>query len=673
MKKLNYVLQENSFDCGLASLFTIFNYYNVFYNKEDIISNIKNLNQGISAYDIVCIAKKYNLNCKGVKTTIDNLNNTYFPCIAHILTKEGFYHYVVVISKGNNSLSIMDPAYGIRDVTIDEFLSLSTNVFILFDNNEVKRVCDRRFEKFIFNIFKEEKKYILSIFILSLLFIVFTIINNYYLKIIINKLYINNNMVLKISIIFIFVIILKNIFDYLRSKMNFKISMICDKKIFSRVIKHIIHLPHKYYFKKSTGEMFTIINDVENFKNIIIKVFVFLVIDFILIFIMLIFISFYNILYSLILFLFLFVLFAFVNFYKYKYNDYYIRLKSSKISYNSKIINYISSFETIKNLHIENNVIDKLNDSYNDVLINNDDFNKINNKFNFIYNIILDIFYILIICVSSIITIKNNLDFTNVILFSSFYFSINSFVVDLSDILVMYKVYYVSVKNVLDILDHPEEKFNNSKLKLINRIDFKNVSCELNFEDVNFSVEKGDRMFIKGNSGVGKSTLMKMLLKYFNDYVGEIKIDDINIRDLDLSFVRNNITYVGQNEFLYNDSIFNNLKIVNCSDEDINRVCSITGLDEYFEKNDLSLSYFLEDNGSNISGGERKRIILARALLRLKEVLILDEVFNEIEVSEEKKILENIFKYFPNVIIIYISHREDNAKIFNKIYELKGV
>ena len=665
MRQINYVLQESSFDCGIASLLTIFNHYNIYYNKDEVLSYIKDYKQGISAYDLVRISREYNLSCKGVKTTIDNLDNKNFPCIAHIMTKEGYYHYVVILNKNNGSLSIMDPAYGIKNILIDDFLKLSTNVFILFDGIVLKKKNDKRFEKFIFTIFKKEKKYIVLTFICSLVFILFTIINNYYLKLIINNIH-NNSLIFKISFVFLFIIILKNIFDYLRKWLNIKLSFNCDKYIFSKVVNHIIHLPYKYYIKKSSGEVFTIVNDIEIFKDIIIKVFIFLVIDLVLIFIMLIYISFYSIYYLLIMIFLLIFLILFTNRYKYKYNDYYVRLKSSKINYNSRIINYISSFESIKNLHIENNIFNKLLSSYNDVLDNNKKFSDINNKYGLFYNLILDIFYIFIILISSIITIKNNLDFTNIILFSSMYFSINSFVMDLTDILVMYKVYYVSIKNVLDVLDHPDEKFNTSKLQKINKIEYKNISINnLGIKNINLCLERGDRLFIKGISGVGKSTLMKMLLKYLDDYDGDIVIDDINIKDLDLSFLRDNITYVGQNEYLYNDTIYNNLKIVDCSDEEIDKVCSITGLKNF------DLSYFLEENGLNISGGERKRIILTRALLKLKDVLILDEVFNEIEINEEKKILNNIINNYPNIIIIYISHRNDSDEIFNKKYEVK--
>ena len=77
------------------------------------------------------------------------------------------------------------------------------------------------------------------------------------------------------------------------------------------------------------------------------------------------------------------------------------------------------------------------------------------------------------------------------------------------------------------------------------------------------------------------------------------------------------------------------------------------------------------ENGSNLSGGQRKKLIIARALLRAKSFLILDESFNEIDAVEEKMILKNIFTNYPNLTVILISHRQDNINLFDKVYTIK--
>ena len=125
-----------------------------------------------------------------------------------------------------------------------------------------------------------------------------------------------------------------------------------------------------------------------------------------------------------------------------------------------------------------------------------------------------------------------------------------------------------------------------------------------------------------------------------------------------MDYIRNNITYVSQNEVLFNDTIKNNI-LLNKNEENLKKA-----LDSCLIKNDLDT--LISDNSINISGGEKKKILIARALLRSKSILILDESFNEISIKEEKTILNNIFKNYPNLTIILISHRNSNEKLFNK-------
>ena len=115
-----------------------------------------------------------------------------------------------------------------------------------------------------------------------------------------------------------------------------------------------------------------------------------------------------------------------------------------------------------------------------------------------------------------------------------------------------------------------------------------------------------------------------------------------------------------------------NLKLVSEDETKIKNVAGITLLDKFIKENQIDYNYLIEESSSNLSGGERKKIILTRGLLKFKSVLILDEVFNEISIEEEKEILTNIFSKYPDKIIIMISHRNNNQNLFNKKYTLKG-
>ena len=264
----------------------------------------------------------------------------------------------------------------------------------------------------------------------------------------------------------------------------------------------------------------------------------------------------------------------------------------------------------------------------------------------------------------------------DIILFSSFFYLTMGLLDNIMESIVLHKVYQTSTDRVLDLLEVQPEKFNKTNYSEIKSIVFENVTYENDnkviLNNINCNFNKGERIYLTGQSGIGKSTMMKLLLKYYSQKEGKILIDNINHKDLDLSFIRNNITYISQNEELFQGTILDNFKLVTSDKNKINEVCKLSLLNEFLSKNKTNLNYFLEEDGMNLSGGERKKIILARGLLHLKNVLILDEVFNEISISEERKILKNIINKHNDKIIIIISHRNSNKDLFTKKYNFKG-
>ena len=152
----------------------------------------------------------------------------------------------------------------------------------------------------------------------------------------------------------------------------------------------------------------------------------------------------------------------------------------------------------------------------------------------------------------------------------------------------LYKVYQTSTDRVLDCLDVAAEAFGPTNLCRISNIKFVDLSYETDnniiLKDVNLEIKKGEKIYITGSSGIGKSTLIKLLLNYFTPTSGNVFIDDLNVKDLPLSFIRNNITYVCQNESLFSGSILDNFKLVTSDMDKIDEVSKLSLLDDFFSQ-----------------------------------------------------------------------------------------
>lgn len=197
------------------------------------------------------------------------------------------------------------------------------------------------------------------------------------------------------------------------------------------------------------------------------------------------------------------------------------------------------------------------------------------------------------------------------------------------------------------------DKINHIKF---NEIVFSKANRTI-LEQVNVSFEKGKKYLLVGDSGSGKSSLIKMLLNMYDEYEGEIRINGKNFKAINKTDWYGCISVVNQDNFVFHETIYNNLTLYQSySQEEIHKVISFCELTELIDAHPEGLNFMIEENGKNISGGERQRICLARALLRKPAVLILDEATSALNSEMASKIEERILG-LDQTIVISISHR----------------
>ena len=163
---------------------------------------------------------------------------------------------------------------------------------------------------------------------------------------------------------------------------------------------------------------------------------------------------------------------------------------------------------------------------------------------------------------------------------------------------------------------------------------------------------------------------MLYVLGYIYEF-NKVFINDIDLNNYNINILNNNILYLGQNEILFNDTLYNNLVFDNSNSSkilDVSRMCYV---DKIIDSN-LGYNMLIEENGFNLSGGEKQRIMLARSLLKKFNILIIDEGLSQVDVNMERKILKNIFKYFKDKTIIVISHRLDNLDLFDNLVKIEN-
>jgi ABC-type multidrug transport system fused ATPase/permease subunit len=175
-------------------------------------------------------------------------------------------------------------------------------------------------------------------------------------------------------------------------------------------------------------------------------------------------------------------------------------------------------------------------------------------------------------------------------------------------------------------------------------------------EDLSLSLKKNGKYLIVGPSGGGKSTFLKLLRKYFHPQSGSIYVDGKPLNYITKESYFKHLSNVEQNVFMFDDTVRNNLTLLkDIPEEKIQEAITKAGLRSFVENLPKGLETIIEDNGRNISGGERSRIAIARALLNESEILILDEAFQSLD-YETARAIEKTILDLPELTVVNVSH-----------------
>ena len=217
---------------------------------------------------------------------------------------------------------------------------------------------------------------------------------------------------------------------------------------------------------------------------------------------------------------------------------------------------------------------------------------------------------------------------------------------------------------------HKISNLKNSINFIIKSFKYENKNV---LQNINFTIKKGQKVALVGHSGGGKTTLADLLPRFYDLEDGEINIDNINIKDFDLFNLRNIISIVSQDSILFNDSIYNNIKIgnLNATKEDIINAAKAANAHEFILKCEDSYQTNIGNSGEKLSGGQKQRISIARAILKNPEILILDEATSSLDSESENLIQDALTNLMKDRTSLVIAHRLSTIENADNIIVLK--
>lgn len=666
MKKI-VVYQEETSDCGAACLLSIIRYYNGDANLETLRMDSNTTNKGVSAYDLIKCAQKNGFNAIGYKDI--NISKYKLPCILHIKINQSLTHFVVLYEINNKTYSIMDPAKGLIKLDKNELLEKFTGNLIVLDplGDLPKKKNENIIKKELINQIKSFKSKIIKILLLETVFIILSLTSSFYIKI-----YNYPKCIIILSILFIFISIFTESISYLINKKIYNLENKINFNLADYFFNHILKLPLKYLHLKDPGEIVKRANEISIINEILINLIISTILEGLLI------LSIFPIMFNLslevtIIILITNFLITIMSMFNVKKLNRESKLAiETSTEYNNILIDGIYGLTSIKHSCSELYLKNKLSVNLKDKLLKEKKYSLSLKKYNTLKLSILSLSRILI-----------NLYLVNKIYQQKFTFEEFLIIITLIEIILSSSSNIVESFMELSFIKNLFNKANDFyNIPLSNIVSNKNFrNGDIKFKNINYNyisnypliknftttIKQGEKVIIKGESGTGKSTLCKLLYQEINEFSGKISIGNLNIKTIDSIDYQNNVVYSSQVEKIFSASIKENILLgKEIEKERLDKIIETCELNRVLKKRVLGLDTMLFSGGEELSGGERQLIILARALTRNFNILILDETLSEVNDELEDKILKNIFKTYKDKTIIYVTHK-NNKNYFSRV------
>ena len=676
------VKQHDITDCAAACIATVC----LTYGKETSITKLRDLSgtdiKGTTVLGIVQTLEQLGFEAKAGRMTRENFEEKFtLPMIARVITKEGLTHFVVVHKIKKNHLIIADPARGVVKIKKDEFFEdFDNHVVLMAKTNEfvaAKTKTKGVFNRF-FKLLSAQKKLFIYAIIGSVILTVLGIASSFFNKILMDEIlpYNLKNQLIIFCIGFGVVALFNILLGAARQHLLLHLSIKIDIPLMLGYFKHIFSLPMRFFGTRRTGDILTRFSDAGTIKNIFTSISLSLIIDIMLTIFSGIILFFMNAkLFAIIIILTILNVILVYAFLK-PYKEINIKQMEKQAMLNSQIIDSLKGIETVKSFGVENHTLEKMENKYIQAIRVGYKESVLSNIQGSISGVVGGIGNIVLMFIGASAVMNGDITLGSLFAFVS----LSGYFMDPIGRLVSLQLQIqeanIAMKRMSELYDIEEEQ--NSENNLIK--DF-SLDGDINISDVTFrygqrkpvllniglNIKNKEKVAIVGQSGGGKTTLAKLLLGLWVPESGTININGYNIEELDKKSLRNKIAYVPQNIELFSGTIEENIKIGKpiATYQDIKNACSNAGCLEFIEKLPVKYGTFLEEAGANLSGGEKQRIALARALIKEPDILILDEATSNLDFVSEALIYKTLFSLSCTVVII--AHRLSTIRKCDKI------
>ena len=651
------------------------------------------------------------------------LSDFTLPCIAQVITDQGLTHFVVVFKKTTikddgarrkhvlkeeekkadaskkykckDYVVIGDPAKDLEKISLDDFYKNFTGVLLLmnptseFKGGKAKKAGTsingtstdanakgdkstgkyHMLKRYIDLLWPQKKLFIYAI-LCSVILTVIGIVSTVFNKALMDEVlpYGVKSFLFTLILVFSVVNLTSNLLSTVREWILIFLSIRIDIPLMLGYFEHVYKLPMKFFATRKTGEITTRYSDASTIKSVLTNIAMTIVMDVVMaVGVGIVLFRMNSSLFSLTLFstaLSLLLVIIFKQPYK-RINE---ETMQQSAMLNSQMIESLRGIETIKCNACEDRELEALEREYIKSLKISLRSSKISTGQSLVSMVISTLLNMVTTYVGIMQVLNGELTLGGYMAFTTLSGYFTSPVSDLISMQMSIQEADISMKRLTEIKDNESEQTEDEEHTEMEQIEgdieFKDVTFRYGnrspaLNHISFTIPQGQKVALVGSSGSGKSTITKLLLKYYEPESGEIDVNGINLNEYTNASVRRAISYVPQNVELFSKTLFENIRISRpeATLEQVKDAAKKADAHEFIRKLPLQYNTYLEEAGNGLSGGEKQRIALARAFLKDSNLYILDESTSNLDFATETLIFNMIYEQLADRSMLIVAHR----------------
>ena len=696
---MKYIQQYDASDCGAACIAMIASHFGRNLNVAEIRNVAGTDVMGTNMNGLLKCASFYGLKGIAVHGNHDSLTpEMCTPFIANLkfeLNGEIVDHYVVVKSVGKKKIYIWnpDPLERKKRFLIDDFCKKWTG-YALFLENDIKLTKIDKNDNLLFKflpVFLPHRKILFYVLLSSVILMFFGLLSSFFYKYLFDEVIYSKGLLslFSITIAMFFVMFFQALVEVVRSKLLLHFSYKTDLQLHFSYLSHLFTLPLSFFETRKNGEILSRLDDLDCIKDTISSVAISGIMDILMIVVAAPFLCKISITLFIIAVLAVILMSIVVALFSFLYRKNYSALMTQNAEAQSFLIEALNGVPTVKALNAHKKIYEEYEKRKMKGIAISWKTDQLEIIQSLVSSIVNGISSLLITAIGCYSIISGKMTFGTLITFNSLLGYFTSPLFRVVNIQTNIQQALVAARRVGEILElNPE--FSNENSNAEKKLYIPNCfSSDIEFNDITFAygsrknvyehftlrIKGGEWTAFVGPSGCGKSTLVKLILKFYEAKDGYISFGGIDCRDIDTQILREKIGYVPQDIFLFSGTIAENIALhhPNATIEDVIKAAKKAGADDFIQKLPKRYETVLGEGGAGLSGGEKQRLALARALLGNPDILILDEATSSLDTVSENEIHQVLkeLKETTQVTVILIAHRLSTVKNCDTIFVMK--